>query len=290
MQRLQSSVSSGTESVLDKLYAGALPNYDISEMDIRRLEAVDPPRQFCNGAKLFQTGDKTDHYLFNIAAQSLSSSTWGYMCKHCGLEVGLYPAVRISGSQKALDSSILLTASHLVAFKSMKDRRAFYRCLPCYKERKIVNFPSATSFEKHMEEHPDFTMMNKQDENAKLKDIEMRQKAFVAGIEVATDDPEGFEDIDLEEAKSQHTRRIKDFENSDRYVQPKVGTDEKGNYQQEEANTLLHSSKDSVSESRHIEPDDRDKSLEVPGKGSKKRSAGVGQSGKSQPGQPGNLA
>ncbi|KAE9367189.1 hypothetical protein N431DRAFT_429888 [Stipitochalara longipes BDJ] len=251
-----------TEDVLEKLYDSVLSDAEISTTENQRLEAVDPPRQFCDGAKHFQAGEKTDRHLFNIAAESFSSSTWGYICQSCGLEVGLYPAIRLSSDQKALHSSTLLTASHLIAFKSFKERRAFYRCLPCYKERKIVDFPSAVSFEKHMKEHPDFTMMKRQDELARLKDIEIRQNTFMAGIEAATEDPEGIENINFEEKHIQDTK-IETLEASDRRKHFKLGMNGKEARQKEEDNTALGPSEDFAYESRHSESMGRDRGLEI---------------------------
>ena len=154
LARYTEDIRARTEDALNKLYNDKLVEADLTEMENQRLKYIDPARQFCEGAKRFQSGHKNDEYLSEIAARSPSRNGWGYICECCGLEVGYYPAARISSTGKALDSSILLTASHLIAFKSIKERRAFYRCLQCYKNRELIDFPSALAFEKHMEKHP----------------------------------------------------------------------------------------------------------------------------------------
>jgi hypothetical protein len=179
-----------TEDALNKLYNGKLIEADLTEMENQRLKDIDPARQFCEGAKRFQSSNKNDDYLSEIAARSPSKTGWGYICECCGLEVGYYPAARISSTGKALDSSILLTASHLIAFKSIKERRAFYRCLQCYKNRELIDFPSALAFEKHMEKHPEFTLMKKQDEVQKLRYMVARQERFMDSVETAKEGPE----------------------------------------------------------------------------------------------------
>ena len=137
---------------------------EITAMGNEQLSAKEPQRQFCGRAKSFQSGDKDNSILSSEVMASKFKSDWGYICKTCGLEVGYYPAVRFSSAGHAVDTFLLLTASHLNACK-WKDRRAFYRCLACYRNRKIVDFPSAIAFEKHMEIHPDFTMMGKKEED-----------------------------------------------------------------------------------------------------------------------------
>lgn len=115
------------------------------------------PRRFCYGAALQQSGRRGDVY------STPSPTGWGYICKYCKLEVGNYPAVRLS-EKEVLESHTLLTASHLVACRSLEDRKAFYRCLPCYQNRTLVDLSSATALEEHMIEHPEYALKSAEDE------------------------------------------------------------------------------------------------------------------------------
>jgi hypothetical protein len=186
LARLAGVIEKGTKDALEKCSSDTtLTNVALSAMESRQLPTSDIPRRFCDGAKLFQSGDKDDDYLSILAHSSPSKSGWGYICKHCGLEVGHYPAVRISREGKALNSSILLTASHLVAFRSLQDRRAFYRCLACYKKRIIVEFSTAVAFEMHMEQHPRFTLLKPEDEQKIINYMAKKEALFMAPADSA---------------------------------------------------------------------------------------------------------
>lgn len=185
------NMQKGTRKALAKIYRDQMPEDDkVTSIENEQLEKKEPPRQFCDGAKLFQSGDKDEDFLSDLVKVSKFTSDWGYICNACGLEVGYYRAVRISSTGQALDTSLLLTASHLNACK-WRERRAFYRCLACYKNRKIVDYPSAVAFEKHMEEHPDFTMMNEKDENQVVGLLTQKEEEFLRGVQPAVEETEG---------------------------------------------------------------------------------------------------
>ena len=192
----------GTGKALAKICGDQMPEDDkVTAMENELLEKKEPPRQFCDGAKLFQSGNKDEDFLSNLVKASKFASDWGYICNTCGLEVGYYRAVRISSTGQALDTSLLLTASHLNACK-WRERHAFYRCLACYKNRKIVDYPSAVAFEKHMEEHPDFTMMNEKDEDQVVSLLTQKEEEFLRGVQPAIEETEG---TTLDEVHSQES-------------------------------------------------------------------------------------
>lgn len=159
---------------------------DLVALENERLTDKKPPREFCYGAKLFQIGEKNDEDLEKLATAASSKSGWGYICKFCKLEVGYYPAIRLTSDGKALESSKLLTASHLVACKSLLDHRAFYRCLACYMQHKIVEFPSALAFEKHMERHIGFTILQKSEEDRLTKRLQSKEDELMSSAELST--------------------------------------------------------------------------------------------------------
>jgi hypothetical protein len=170
------------ELVLDRMTLNDLPaEKDIIAGESQTLKQTNVPRRFCENAKLFQTGYKDDKNLSALAEASPSKSGWGYICTCCGLEVAHYPAVRLSHDGRALDSSVLLTASHLVAFKTLQDRRAFYRCLPCYKKRRVIEFQTALAYESHMEQHPGFTLLSEHDED-RIITLMAKESEYMDGI------------------------------------------------------------------------------------------------------------
>jgi hypothetical protein len=86
-----------------------------------------------------------------------------------------------------------------MAFK-WADRRAFYRCYCCFQKRKIFDFASAVAFEKHMERHPDFTMVREEEEEeAQVSVMESKEKELFRELEPADfgpdiSDTDGIED------------------------------------------------------------------------------------------------
>lgn len=201
----------GTGKALAKICRDQMPeDGKVAAMENEQLEKKEPPRQFCDGAKLFQSGDKDEDFLSDLVKVSKFTSDWGYICNTCGLEVGYYRAVRISSTGQVLDTSLLLTASYLNACK-WRERRAFYRCLACYKNRKIVDYPSAVAFEKHMEEHPDFTMMNEKDEDQVVGLLTRKEGEFLRGVQPVVEETEG---TTLDEVYSQENIRAPEIEPS----------------------------------------------------------------------------
>jgi hypothetical protein len=124
------------------------------EQQRQTLPPIEPLRPFCRAAWLYQFQNTNDiHRSAELETATSGRQSWGYQCHVCGLEVGDYPALRISNDGKCFVSSNLLAASHLEKFASLKNQRAFYRCLVCWKWRKIMDFPNAVAYEQHMEQH-----------------------------------------------------------------------------------------------------------------------------------------
>ncbi|KAH6871993.1 hypothetical protein B0T10DRAFT_500015 [Thelonectria olida] len=107
-------------------------------------------RRFCDGAILYQQGKTTIEKLTN---KSLKAQQ-GFICTHCSLEVGDYGSFRVS-KKKVLASQDLLPASHLAACTSLWERKAFYRCVVCYRQGAEVDFSCASDLTLHMALHPD---------------------------------------------------------------------------------------------------------------------------------------
>jgi hypothetical protein len=191
LEKFSSELESRAEAALMEFSNGMVPGEnDLIAMENERLAERKPPREFCYGAKLLQLGEKSDSYVDALAAAAPSKSGWGYICKFCRLEVGYYPAVRLTVDGKALESSKLLTASHLVACKSLLDHRAFYRCLACFKRNKIIEFPSAMAFEKHMEQHFGFTLLQKSEEDRLAERVKAKENDMMVGIVPSAYGPE----------------------------------------------------------------------------------------------------
>jgi hypothetical protein len=106
-----------------------------------------PTRALCDNATMVRHGKPLEKVI------KFPSAGWGIICSKCSLEVGMYPGIRVFGG-KASVSLTSVFASHLIACRSLKDRRAFYRCLACLNGRQQADFTSAFALEAHiMERH-----------------------------------------------------------------------------------------------------------------------------------------
>lgn len=131
--------------------------------------------QFCHGALLFQQGKMIDRS---------RRGQWGFICHHCQLEVVDYSARRLSKSAQAIESGDLWVASHLVACRSLLDRRAFHRCLACYFQKKVsVDFSSASDLVRHMKLHPDYIYIQQEDVAVKELQKMVQQAISYAMVE-----------------------------------------------------------------------------------------------------------
>ena len=118
--------------------------------------------EFCYGAILCQSGMATASKLVvRGGAGDKTRERWAFVCEHCYLEVGDYSAVRFAHDGEPVVYSEMLAACHVMACASFTNRRAYYKCLACYENRKDVNFSSATALEKHMETHPGYSLVRK---------------------------------------------------------------------------------------------------------------------------------
>ncbi|RYP48609.1 hypothetical protein DL768_005529 [Monosporascus sp. mg162] len=116
------------------------------------------PLKFCYGAILCQSGE-ADARKLSVSGVNDSPQRWGFICTYCFLEVADYAAVRFSNRGEPVVYSDMLAASHVIACASFKDRRAYYKCLACYENHKDLDFPSASTFERHMQNHPDYSFI-----------------------------------------------------------------------------------------------------------------------------------
>jgi hypothetical protein len=160
-----------TELAIDRFWTDEAKRLGLPEevSEETALQQASRPRPFCYGAKLVQSG-RPHHDL-----ESPLSADWGTICKFCNHEIGSYQSIRLNSdsecrenaatpsydnvlSGKVIETSSLLAASHLIACRSFQDRKAFYRCLPCYQRGIPIDLPSAMVYEKHMRMHPNFIL------------------------------------------------------------------------------------------------------------------------------------
>lgn len=152
------------EESLMKFIHRSKHQFDLGEKPLR---LSGPPLSFCDGAILIQRG-KADVSEIMVPRDTTSPQCWGFICKYCYLEVGVYSAVRLLlNGQPAMDSD-MLAASHAPACKSFADRKAYYKCIPCYQEYKYVGFVSAIEFEKHSRTHLGHEFINKRKDAVEL--------------------------------------------------------------------------------------------------------------------------
>lgn len=151
------------EKFVDDLWAKVTGGDQILLQEQKRLPELannDREREFCQGAILIQNAPAKQKSidLIRDTDAGATSGAWGIRCKYCKLDVGVYQAVHMTPTGKPLKSELLPAASHLTSHKDMSDFRAFYRCLHCFCEGKIVDLETAVAFEFHMNTHPAFVL------------------------------------------------------------------------------------------------------------------------------------
>lgn len=140
---------------------------------------LDRSLKLCDAALLFQQSKAVD---------TTPAAGEFIICNHCHLEVANYPTKRLSKQGKAVESSNMWLASHLVACKSFSERRAFYRCLAClFERREVANFESARDLERHLRVHPDFVYIPRGKEEEAEAEL---QKTIERAIHEEVPEPE----------------------------------------------------------------------------------------------------
>ncbi len=151
--------------------------------------------EFCYGAILCQSGKATASKLaVRGGAGDKTRERWAFVCEHCYLEVGDYSAVRFAHDGEPVVYSEMLAACHVMACASFANRRAYYKCLACYENRKDVNFSSAAALEKHMETHPGYSLVRKASEAEVVKATKNSIRRYVLEPDPGTQPPPLSED------------------------------------------------------------------------------------------------
>lgn len=163
-------------------------------------------RYFCHGAILCQHGKasakdiakKSEKNIDKGVQGNIKTHPWTFICQYCSLEVANYKSLRLQSTGVPLDITDLLASCHLMAC-NLKDLRAFYRCLPCHLDQRLVDFATAAELERHMNNHTDFTFLPSRllsaGREAAKQDIE---QYFVNAQPTATDPAGSARDVDEE--------------------------------------------------------------------------------------------